>query len=70
MPPKQEYYIVMDNIGGHGTNDHILIYLRNLKEKDNVVIIFQIPRSLYTNVIDLRVWMRLQAAVERHRILQ
>ena len=57
----------MDNAGGHGTNDTIKTYTDGLKEF-NVEIIWQVPRSPETNMLDLGVWMSIQNAVERmHR---
>ena len=70
IPITQTCYLVMDNAGGHGTNDAISSYTRTLLNEYNVQIIFQIPRSPYTNVLDLGVWMSLQAAVERQHYLQ
>ena len=54
----------MDNAGGHGTDKAIDEYVRKLKEDWNVETIFQVPRSPYTNVLDLGVWCSLQARVE------
>ena len=58
-------YLVMDNAGGHGTNDAIQQYTNNLRKNYNIAIIWQVPRSPYTNVLDLGIWMSLQARVER-----
>lgn len=60
----------MDDAGGHGTNDAIKEYQANLLGKCNIEIIFQVPRSPYTNVLDLRVWCAMQAAVERQHYLK
>ena len=60
----------MDNAGGHGTNVAIESYSKTLLDDYNIEIIFQIPRSPYTNVLDLGVWMSLQAAVERQHYLK
>ena len=60
----------MDNSGGHGTNKAIEQYRNMLIEKYNIHILFQIPRSPYTNVLDLGVWMALQAAVEHDHYLK
>lgn len=49
----------MDNAGGHGTHEAIRSYTKTLEEDYNIEIIFQIPRSSYTNVLDLGVWMSL-----------
>lgn len=40
-----------------------------LVNKYNITIIFQIARSSYTNVLDLDVWMALQAAVLRENYI-
>jgi len=60
----------MDNAGGHGSNVAIAPYRSDLLDKYNVEIIFQIPRSPYTNVLDLGVWMSLQAQVERQHYVK
>ena len=63
-------YLVMDNAGGHGTKDCINEYTQMLLTDFNIIVIFQIPRSPYTNVLDLGVWMSLQAEVERKHFLK
>ena len=55
IPSSDPCYLVMDNTSGHGTNDAIDEYVSALKTKWNVETIFQIPRSPYTNVLDLGV---------------
>jgi len=60
----------MDNAGVHGTNDTIASYTKTLLNDYNIVNIFQILRSPYTNFLDLGVWMSLQAAAERQHYLQ
>ena len=70
IPITQKCYLVMDNAGGHGTNEAITSYSKTLLDDFNIEIIFQIPRSPYTNVLDLGVWMSLQAAVERQHYLK
>ena len=64
VPMTQRCYLVMDNAGGHGSNVAIATYRQDLLDKYNVEIIFQIPRSPYTNVLGLGVWMSLQAQVK------
>ena len=59
------FYLVMDKAGGHGTDDAITEYTKRLKEVYNIEIIHQVPRSPFTNVLDLGVWAALQAAVEK-----
>ena len=58
-------YLVMDNAGGHGTNEAIKKYSAYLLSKYKIKIIFQVPRSPFTNVLDLGVWMSLQAMIEK-----
>jgi hypothetical protein len=58
----------MDNAGGHGKQDIIDEYIKDLKQKFNVRVVWQEPRSPETNILDLGVWMSLQSAVEKmHR---
>ena len=70
MAPTEKCWLVMDNAGGHGPNEAKLQYKNMLVEKYNIHIIFQIPRSPYTNVLNLGVWMALQAAVKREHYLK
>ena len=60
----------MDNAGGHGTSDAIQTYTTHLLTEYNIKIIWQIPQSPYTNVLDLGIWMSLQARVERRHFLR
>ena len=60
----------MDNAGGHENSDAIISYTKTLKDEFNIKIIHQVPRSPYTNVLDLGVWMSLQAAVKRQHYLK
>jgi len=64
IPIQEKIYLVMDNAGGHGTSEAIDEYTNRLKEY-NVEIIWQVPRSPETNLLDLGVWMSMQSAVER-----
>ena len=52
-------YLVLDNTGGHGTKDCVNDYVLKLKNQFNVEYIYQIPRSPYTNALDLGVWVAL-----------
>lgn len=63
IPISQKCYLVMDNTGGHSTNEAITSYTNTLEEENNIETIFQIPRSSYTNILDLGVWMSLQVVV-------
>ena len=64
VPATDKIYLCMDNAGGHGTNDAIQQYTE-LLAADNITIIWQVPRSPETNMLDLGVWMSIQAAVQR-----
>jgi hypothetical protein len=55
----------MDNAGGHGTNDATARYTRLLWDEYKVEVIWQVPRSPETNMLDLGIWMSIQAAVTR-----
>jgi len=67
VPAEETLYLVMDNAGGHGTNDVKAQYTAILAEK-NIEIVWQVPRSPETNLLDLGVWCSCQAVVEkRHR---
>ena len=60
----------MDNAGGHGSAEAIDEYTNMLKGVYNIEIIHQIPRSPFTNVLDLGVWMSIQSIVERRHYLK
>ena len=55
----------MDNVGGHGTDIAIAQYTAILANDHNVEVVWQVPRSPETNMLDLSVWMSVQAAVMR-----
>ena len=62
--------LMMDNAGGHGSNEAVEKYTEDLKNKHKIETIQQVPRSpdRDTNVLDLGIWMSLQSAVEKeHR---
>ena len=58
-------YLMIDNAGGHGTNKAKKEYEKLLREKYNVILVFQIPNSPETNLLDLGVWRSLQSLVEK-----
>ena len=63
-----DIYLVMDNAGGHGNDSTIQEYKDYLRQKHNIIIIHQCPRSPCTNTLDLGVWTTLQHQVEKeHR---
>lgn len=47
IPTWQQYYLVIDNVGGHGTKEVIRIYQRMLIGNYNMEIIFQSLDPLY-----------------------
>ena len=55
----------MDNAGGHGTDATIEQYKKMLLDDFNIELIHQVPRSPYTNLLDLGVWCSLQSTVEK-----
>jgi hypothetical protein len=63
-------YLVMDNAGGHGTNEAWETFTQNLETKYKVKIIRQCPRSPETNLLDLGIWASIQAAVEKRMFLR
>ena len=65
IPQDQFCYLIMDNAGGHGTDQAIETYTNILRERYKIKIIFQVPRSPYTNVLDLGAWCALQTRVEK-----
>ena len=65
IPPANYCHLVMDNACGHGSDDIIEKYVRMLKEIYNIKTIFQVPRSPYTNILDLGVWASLQEKIKK-----
>ena len=57
---KEIIYLVMDNTGGHETNESVLEYSVYLEEKYNIVVHHQVPWSPETNMLDLGTWMTVQ----------
>jgi hypothetical protein len=53
----------MDNAGGHGTKDTIEWYEQEMLRRFNINIIYQIPRSPETNLLNLGIWCGLQHMV-------
>lgn len=58
-------YLVMDNAGGHGSHDATARYTQLLWREFKVQVVWQVPRSPETNMLDLGIWMSIQAAVTR-----
>jgi hypothetical protein len=59
-----EIILVMDNAGGHGKNDVVEKYKRDLLRDYNVRIWHQQPRTPESNMLDLGVWMHVQSKVK------
>ena len=57
-------YLIIDNAGGHGTNETVEWYRKMLEEDFNIILKHQVPNSPETNLLDLGVWRSLQSAVE------
>ena len=55
IPLSTMLYLVMDNTGGHGTDECVNEYHIILKKELSIIIIQQVPRSLYTNVLNIGV---------------
>ena len=53
VPIKTFIYLVLDNIGGHGSNKCINDCVQMLKDCFNVECMHQIPRSPFTDALDL-----------------
>ena len=57
--------LVMDNAGGHGTDETVAEHTRMLKDDFNIKVHHQRPCSPETNACDLGFWMSLQSLVEK-----
>ena len=55
VPMERDIILVIDNAGGHGTDDAIQQYTALLKNEYNVVLKHQVPNSPETNLLDLGV---------------
>lgn len=68
VPSDKWIHLVLDNAGGHGTNDAIRQY-KTMFESKKIKLIFQVPNSPETNMLDLGVWMTIQhqVGIEHYR---
>ena len=64
IPETDKLYLVMDNAGGHGTDNSKSRYTEVMR-KGNIEIIWQVPRSPETNMLDLGCWMSIQSVVHK-----
>ena len=63
-------YLVLDNAGGHGTIEAKEEFEKKLRKHYRVKIIWQVPNSPDTNLLDLGAWCTIQSDVEEiHRLL-
>ena len=69
VPMHEKVYFFIDGIGGHRTNEAINAYAKNLMTDFNIKLVFQVPRTPYSNVIDLRIWCGLQAAIDKKQYI-
>jgi hypothetical protein len=65
IPRDKTIYLVMDNAGGHGTEQAIRQYTTDLLERFNIEIIQQAARSPETNALDLGLWRSIQSSAEQ-----
>ena len=56
VPMNVEIDCIMDNAGGHGTDEAKAEYTDLLKEKYNIQVVWQVPQSPETNILDLDIW--------------
>jgi hypothetical protein len=62
-------YLFIDNAGGHGTDEAKGEYESTLLKKYRIIVVWQVPNSPETNLLDLGFWATQQAIVERlHRL--
>jgi hypothetical protein len=64
VPETEKIYLVMDNAGGHGSEEVKNEYVALLAAK-NIEVVWQVPNSPETNMLDLGLWMSIQAAVQK-----
>ena len=61
----EKEHLFIDGTGGHGTNEAINNYDKNLMIDFNIKLVFQVTRTQYSNVLNLEVWCGLQVVVEK-----
>ena len=59
VPMHGKSYLFIDSADGHGTNEAINAYDMNLMIDINVKLIYQVPRTPYSNVLYLGIWCGL-----------
>lgn len=58
------------NAGGHGTDEAKAEYTDLLKQNYNINVLWQVPQSPETNILDLGIWCSLQSYVEAEHQLK
>ena len=61
----EKVYLFIDGAGGYETNEAINEYDKNLMIDFNIKLVFQVPWTPYSNVLDHGIWCGLQADVEK-----
>ena len=64
VPNQTPIHLFMDNAGGHGKVSCKEKYVQHLKQRYNVIVVWQVPYSPETNMLDLGVWVALQSFTE------
>ena len=59
VPPANVVYLFMDNADRHGKKHVKDDYVSILKDEYNVEVVWQVPHSPETNLLDLGVWMSI-----------
>jgi hypothetical protein len=66
---EEPIYLFIDNAGGHGTSEAKGKYEDKLLNKYKIIVVWQVPNSPETNLLDLGFWATHQAIVYRlHRL--
>ena len=52
-------YLLIDNAGGHGADECMKQYTSMLLIEFDIEIMHQVPRSRFSNILDLGVWAGL-----------
>ena len=67
------FIFIVNNAGGHGTNEAKKEYERILLDEFNVIVDWQVANSPKSNMLDLGAWMAVQSEVEfehRDKVMQ
>ena len=57
-------YLVIDNAGGHGTNETIEEYRNMMLHLYNIKLFHQVPNSPENNLLDLGIWFAMHSKLE------